>query len=456
MKSSGPASYTPRVPAELWRAVFLMACAPTLPFDLGYAPFQPLRDMLETSATIEEETTRLRTCLSLMRVCRRWRLIAAEFLYEDVRIMDAAELASLVSGLQRSALEDGLGGFGRYIRRLELPMRHAGFTAQTLQSPPCAMPPLLTPSPGFRLGDLLRLCPRLEIFSRPCLRLDSKSIYFWGSLISASLEGDGIPLLPRLRRLEWCAPTSHTLSSLTYLFASRHETDLDTRFYGNKNTARFTELISHAPRLEYLFMSSDRPDALSRLPPCPYLCTLRLNRPHYHARYPKHLYPAPTAPHVPKLTHLVLHTMLPTPLLAFLSAAGAHLRVLELAFAPQLVFSATQMQRLLARCPALHELAFAVGAPEISTPAGPAHPALRRVRLRLSPDEWYPYKHVLTAQFGVLAGPAFPGLEAVVLHDPTRSLARRTVWPGLLRALIDRGCGVFYDDGEVATLPLSI
>lgn len=203
MKSSEPALYTPRVPAELWRAVFLVACAPTLPFDLGYAPFRPLRDMLETSATIEEETARLRTCLSLMRVCRRWRLIAAEFLYEDVHIMDAAELASLVSGLQRSALEDGLGGFGRYIRRLELPMRHTGFTAQTLQSPPCAMPPLITPSPGFRLGDLLRLCPRLEIFSRPCLRLDSKSIYFWGSLISASLEGDDIPLLPRLRRLEW-------------------------------------------------------------------------------------------------------------------------------------------------------------------------------------------------------------------------------------------------------------
>lgn len=247
-------------------------------------------------------------------------------------------------------------------------------------------------------------------------------------------------------------PAFPSFSSVTDEDISRYETDLDIRFHGNKNTARLAELIAHAPALEYLFMSSDRPDALSRLPSCPSLHTLRINRSHYHSHQVKHPR-IPHIPYIPNLTHLVLHSMLPSPLLSFLSAAGAHVRVLELAFAPQLVFSATQMQRLLTRCPALEELAFYLGAPEITAPADFTHSALRRVRLKLNPDEWYPYKHVLRSQFAVLAGDAFPGLEEVVLHDPTRSLARREVAPGLLQALVCRGCKVIYDSGEVVTSP---
>ncbi|KAJ7233727.1 hypothetical protein B0H12DRAFT_1239250 [Mycena haematopus] len=428
-----PPAYTPQVPAEIWRAVFLHAGVSATLHDAGYTPFRPLREMAETAASREEETRRVRTCLSLMRVCRFWRLIGAEFLYEDVRIRHGAGLRSLVVGLRRSAMDDGVGGFGRYIRRLELPMRQQHSTQHAIQSSLLAMPPLILPSPDFRLGDLLRLCLRLEIFCRPCLPLDSKDILFWAGLVSTPLGTDNPPLLPRLRRLEW------------------YETDLDTRIYGDTNTACLVELVANAPALEDLFISSDRPDALSTLPSCPSLHTLRINRSHYpsqHTKRPR----LPNVPHLPRLTHLVLHTMLPSPLLAFLSIAGAHLHVLEFAFAPQSVFSTTQMQRLLSRCPALHELAFYVGAPEITAPPPTFHhPALRRARLKLSPAEWYPYKHVLTSQFGVLAGPAFPSLEEVVLHDSGRSLARREVWPGLLRALVRRGCRVLYEDGEVVS-----
>ncbi|KAF8213018.1 hypothetical protein K438DRAFT_1173311 [Mycena galopus ATCC 62051] len=430
MSSLVPASYIPQAPVELWHAIFILMGASTPPHDVGYAPFQPPHDVSETVAIREEETRRLKTCLSITRVCRLWRLIVAEFLYDDVRIMDRAGLMSLVTGLQRSALNDGLEGFGRYIRRLEVPMRQHHFTEPALQWSPLSMPPLIMFSdPDFQLGDLLRLCPCLETFHRPCLRLESRDISFWGGLIRTPLGGQETPLLPRLRRLEW------------------YETDLDTRFYGNKNTARLAELIAHAPNLEDLFISSDRSDALSCLPSCPSLHTLRINRSHYHSHHTKHPR-APKPPYVPNLTHLVLHNMLPSPLLTFLTAAGAYLRVLEFAFAPQLVFSTTQMQRLLSRCPALRELAFCVGAPELSAPADFTHCSLRCVRLKLSPDEWYPYKHVLKSQFAVLAGPSFPGLEEVVLHDRTRSLSRREVWPSLLRALVDRGCRVLYEDGE--------
>ncbi|KAJ7731691.1 hypothetical protein DFH07DRAFT_968685 [Mycena maculata] len=390
-------SYTPRAPAELWRLVFWHATASPTAFDVGYVPFEPLDEMRETMVYLECEALRLRTCLSLTRVCRLWRLIEAEFLYEDVRIADTRTLKSLVRALKRSE-EDGLGGFGRYIRRLELPMRTTNFTSSSSELSPFPLPPLRTPSPAFNLGDLLRYMPRLEILVRPCLRLDMQAVYFWASLIATPLE----ILLPNLRRLEW------------------HETDLDTRFYGNRNTARLAELIAHSPRLQYLFLSSDRPEILARLPPCRSLRTLRLNRSHFQSHHVKNIRtPELSFPH---LTHLVLQTTMPSSLLAFLSVVGPHLRVLELAFAPQFVFSTNQMQRILSRCPAVEDMAFYVGAPEISALTAFTHPALRRVHLKFNPEEWYPYKHILKSQFAVLEGPSFPRLEEIVLHDSTRSL----------------------------------
>ncbi|KAJ7112283.1 hypothetical protein C8R44DRAFT_251299 [Mycena epipterygia] len=217
--------YTPRAPAELWRLVFRLATTSMTSYDVAYVPFQLLREMAETAAYLEDESLRLQTCVCLMRVCHLWRVVAAEFLYEDVRIMNARSLKSLVGGLQRSGDEDGRGGFGRYIRRLELPMRQTNFSHQSSRLSPFLMPPHIPNPSTFHLNDLLQFCPRLEILIRPCLRLDAENIQFWASLISIPVES-ATPLLPRLRRLEW------------------YETDLDLRFYGNKNTARLTELIN--------------------------------------------------------------------------------------------------------------------------------------------------------------------------------------------------------------------
>jgi hypothetical protein len=230
---------------------------------------------------------------------------------------------------------------------------------------------------------------------------------------------------------------------------SRYETDLDTRFHGNKNTARLSELIAHAPSLQYLYLSSDRPDALAHLPACPALHTLRLNRSHYHSHHVPRI--IPSVPHVPHLRHLILHTTPSTSFLTFLSAIGAQLSVLELAFSPQVIFSSNQMQRILSRCPAVEELAFYLGAPEISPLVGISHSALRRVRLKIDPEEWVPYKHILASQFAVLEGASFPGLKEVVLHDDTQALMRRQTGAALLQGMVRRGCSVVYDNGEVVS-----
>ncbi|KAJ7847657.1 hypothetical protein B0H13DRAFT_1907186 [Mycena leptocephala] len=190
--------------------------------------------------------------------------------------------------------------------------------------------------------------------------------------------------------------------------------------YGALN-ARLAELINQAPALQYLFLS-DPPDVLARLPPFPSLETLRLNRSHFHSHHVKSIRTA-AVPCIPNLTQLILHTTLPTSLLASVSAAGAHLRVLEFAFAPQVVFSSNQMQRPVSCCPALEELSSYLGAPEISALVAFTYPALRR-------------------------GQFEPNLEENILHDPTKSLVRREAGRGLMLGMMARGCRVVYDNGS--------
>ncbi|KAJ7605170.1 hypothetical protein FB45DRAFT_524643 [Roridomyces roridus] len=434
-----------RVPPELWRLVFSQFATTTTTTThdaVDHVPFEPPQEMRETSAYIERVARCRETCVALTRVCRLWRLIVAEFLYADVRIANVWSLHSLMRGLERSRA-DGLGGFGRHVRRLELPrlqMNGSSSRRAAMTNRPSA--------PTIHLADVFRYTPRLEVFVRPPLHLDEEDMHFWASLIAAPLGSARGHLLPNLRRLEW------------------HETELDNRIYGSRNTARLFELIANAPALSYFFLSSDHPEILSTLGLFPSLRTLRVARAHYHSHSNKiPTGPAPLA--FPRLRTLILQSALPSALLPWLSAVGPRLHTIELAFAPQVVFSSGQMQRILSRCPALVELAFHLGAPEISalppSPAPPTsasgfgrqgtnqfttHPTLRRLRLRLSPEEWYPYKHVLRSQFAIIEGPSFPCLREIVLHDETRSLVRREAGPPFLRAMMRRGCVVQYEGGE--------
>ncbi|KAJ6629247.1 hypothetical protein B0H10DRAFT_2209142 [Mycena sp. CBHHK59/15] len=279
---------TPRAPPEIWRFIFWFATSSATSYHVDYTPFQPPPEMEETSRYLEEEAVRLQTCLALIRVCRLWRTVAEEFLYEDVRIFNSRGLQSLFSGLHRSAT------------------------------------------------------------------------------------------LPLGRSLH----------------------------------------------------------------------TLRLNRNHFHTHHSREIRFREGVPAVTNLTNLVLHTTVPSTMLSFLSAIGRQLRVLEFTFAPQLTFSSNQMHRILSRCPNLEELVYHLGAPEISPLKAFQHTSLKRVRLKLNPDEWYPYKHIVLTQFDILAGPSFPSLEQVLLHDSSRSFIRRDSASPLLMRMVERGCPVMYEDGS--------
>ncbi|KAF7355057.1 t-SNARE coiled-coil-like proteiny domain-containing protein [Mycena sanguinolenta] len=378
-------------PPELLREIFSFAASSSASYAVDYEPFQQPRELEETSRFLELEALRLKTCLALVRVCRLWRTLSEEFLYQNVRIVSSRALENLVRGMQRSAAEEESEGFGRFIRRLELQTKPTHFKNLTNASLPfrlpCPIPISKTPTIGF--SDLLRCCPRLEILVRPPLRFDADDMHFWDALVSTPIEGSR-PLCPNLKRLEWS------------------ESDLDTRFFGPTNGKRLSELVAHSPNLRYLFLSSDRPDVLSHLPFRDSLHTLRLNRSHYHSSSrPVKGIQYRMASGATNLTNLVLHTMIPSTMLSFIDAVGWQLRILELMFAPQVTYSSNQMHRILSRCPNLEELVYHLGAPEISPLEAFQHTALKRVRLRINPEDWFPSKHVVRSQFEILAGPSF-------------------------------------------------
>ncbi|KAJ7081166.1 hypothetical protein B0H15DRAFT_786671 [Mycena belliarum] len=422
------ATSTSHAPTEIWRLIFRFATDSDTSDHVDYHPFQPSHELHETA----HDTERLGTCLALVRVSHHFRAVAAEFLYEDVRIYDADGLASLVAGLVRSA-KDG-NNFGSYVRRLELPSRGDTYPAQS-RSLPFPIHPIRCPLESISLSDILRLCPRLEVLVRPCMRLDAQCIAFWASLVQTPIER----YATRLLRLEW------------------YEGDLDARFYGTHHSSRLRELVAHSPNLRYLFLSSDRPNPLADLSLPLSLHTLRLSRSCFHVQNARRLMPRLSlksdVQNVPNFRNLVLHTTLPPPLLDFLATSGRSLRVLELAFAPQMSLSSAQMQRLLSRCPQLAELAYYVGAPEISPLAAAQCPSLTRIRLKVAPSEWSPSRPVLRGQAEVLDGPAFPALREVVLHDAARWLVRREAGRDLVRRMLRRGCAVRYEDGEAVMLP---
>ncbi|KAJ7850390.1 hypothetical protein B0H14DRAFT_847881 [Mycena olivaceomarginata] len=431
MTSPPPPTPSPPPPTEIWRLILRFATESPSAYDSDYLPFQPIQELQETTASIEEESLRLETCLSLMRVSRHFRAVAVPFMYEDVRILDAHGLESFMAGLYRSATEDGSSGYGAYVRRLELPRRRTRFPPDTHNLPFPTHPVPCDPE-APRLDDILWLCPHLEILVRPCLRLDAENITFWASLVERPIIG----CLSHLKRLEW------------------HESELDSRFYGSNNAHRLREIVSQAPNLRYLFLSSDRQNSLAELSLPPSLHTIRINRSHFQSpSVKKSMVKSRHALYVPNFRNLVLHTTLPAALLDFVATVGHQLRVLELAFLPQMTFSSNQMQRLLSRCPLLEELVYYLGAPEISPLVAFQSPSVKRVRLKINPEEWNPCKPVLRSQMEVLEGPSFPELQEIILHDPTKWFLRRDLGKDLLRRMLQRGCSVRYEDGSPVLLP---
>ncbi|KAJ6511706.1 hypothetical protein DFH09DRAFT_1333594 [Mycena vulgaris] len=406
-------------PPEIWWLILRLATRPSTVALIDYTPFESGAGFEEAPENQLDERGRLQTCVSLMRVSKLIRAISAEFLYEIVQILDEGGLRSFMLGLQTSRSVDDPHGFGKFVRCVELLKR------PTAEITPDHGHSLLPHPHPIYLRDIFGHCPFIEVFIRP--QSTPRNLRLWASLASSPIEGAS-PVLPCLKRLEW------------------RESQFDT--FLAESVSRLKEIVAHSPQLQYLDLSSDRPDALTDLGLPPTLTTLRLGG-SQPTRQPAPPHSAPRTPEIPSLRYLILDTLQVrhASLQIFLAGTGRTIRTVEFSFSPQAQISAGHLKRLLRLCPNIEELSYFPGAPDILAPPGFQHPPLKRVRLRVGPIEWDPPRYVLQAQFDVLTGPLFSGLQELVLDDEARWLSRKPWGARMLVSMTERGCTVIYADG---------
>ena len=206
---------------ELWILVFRWATYPSDGYPAPY--YEPFR------ASSESFDELLKTKHALVQVCRLWRALATNFLYEDVRV-------SYNSASLKTVLTDH-PSLARFVHRLELP-----YTQTATERP----------DDTHDVVQILRSCPSLTTLVRPFSEVLPYAVRyeFPAEIVS----------LPSLTRLEWWH----------YNNAARS---------GGINS--LTDVLRNAPSLQFLalggefWMNSMRLDTPIRLPA---LKTLRLKR----------------------------------------------------------------------------------------------------------------------------------------------------------------------------------
>ncbi|KAF9469752.1 hypothetical protein BDZ94DRAFT_1151313 [Collybia nuda] len=153
------------LPPEIWLSILRWATISDMGhsyFTASYSPFQP------TTNDAQDSVLAVKTTLTL--VCREWKYLMTEFLYEDLKLLRGA------SALKNILYQNN--DYGKWVRRVVLPY------SSTVTSPG-------KPPPSI---DILRVCQNLEILVRPRL-VTSDFLQF-------QFDAEEIPITS-LRRLDW-------------------------------------------------------------------------------------------------------------------------------------------------------------------------------------------------------------------------------------------------------------
>src|SRR5216683_2258226 len=140
----------PDLPPEIWLLIFRFATSADTSTEAPYEPFQPCPD---TAAALSDVAVRVKCVLTL--VCKRWRALAQDVLYEDVRIGPGLSALSAALCEPPANSEDDDAAAPRAprhrVRRAVLPYAHTATPTRD------ALPALA----------LLALLPHLEVLVRP-------------------------------------------------------------------------------------------------------------------------------------------------------------------------------------------------------------------------------------------------------------------------------------------------
>lgn len=201
-------SSSTRLPPELWIDIFRYATHSPKLYSADYHPFEtsPWEDRTHS------DTLALKYSIAL--VCRLWRALSIQMLYEDVQIGEGASTLQHTLESDDSSDDESAPKVGGWVRRACLPYTQSA--TPTPKSMPCL--------------DILRHCPRLQVLVRPPLG--------WDKSFSLRYEypASPPPTLPSVKRLDWWHNDSASSS-------------------GGINS--LDETLLSLPQLEYLSLAGD-------------------------------------------------------------------------------------------------------------------------------------------------------------------------------------------------------
>jgi len=390
------------LPTEIWRQIFQLATAEEChDIETEYFPFQSSQPRQSPSPV---------TAISLSRVSKQWQAIAAEFLFRRVWVRHGAQ------GLLRS-LEGPMHseGYGRYVRRLELPSKLVHHDATN----------------PIRLLDIFACCPHLEILVKPDFngRQDSR---FWSNLIPVTQPQTNDVPLTSLTRLDW--------SSRGW---AEHETLEATR-------SVLASLIFRSPNLRYLsesfqpgpiFKDIDRSAHAILFP------SLTL----YRAGYAGLSWAGIQRGDVPNLTHLTLepgNLLRTSDPLTILNIVGSQLRVVELLQDPGNIIH-LDLNFFVRQCPNLQVFTYHVGLPHLRPLDTLQH--LELTTLNLQVNHLYRryggtrvFWKILGGEFAIFSAQVFPALKHITLYGDLDYVVRAPEFRSIRQPLLDRGCTLEY------------
>lgn len=378
------------LPPELWIEVFQWIASPANPF---YAtkcePFQsyPQYDLDDV----------LRVKYNLIRVCRQWRAMAEDLLYEDLRIRHGDR--TLAKVLENSEVR------GRWVRRAELP--YSNTATATLQ-----------PLPSLAI---LKSCSQLQVLVRPAPdKLEDLRFEF---------GVDGLQF-QSLKRLEWFnhndAARSGGINSLDHVLAS-------------------------SPKLQYLSLGGEL--RLNQLRPprqLPLVSTIRL-RAGMNALFFRQV----SRWILPSLVHVVADQSPGTSLVEIVwQTFGSQLQLVEIGRHLRFLIE-DHLTPILHHCPNLLEINYYLlfTAP----PRRPVeHSSLQTIRLHGNPNAMLMavasvWQHV-EQHFALFTGTSLPNLQRIILYDDWSSILSDYRFDNIHRALDARRCDLELPDGRVVSL----
>jgi len=374
-------------PPEIWLEVFRWATTScNLSITPEYVPFQPTPNVY-----MSDPTAPVKSVLPL--VCRRWKSLSTEFLYQDLRLLRDTD------ALKNAFDQEGKG---RWVRRVVLP-----YSSTVTRSSQAVL-------------QILRSCTNLETLVRPRLTMPDD--------LDFQFDAEYLPPLS-LRRLDW------------WLHNEAERT-------GGINS--LGSVLRSAPNLQYLSVGGVVGRKRIRMDPeseplcLPELQTLRL-----HAGNGLFLRQIRSWA-LPALSTVILDSpMIGGGLDGIWEVLGSQIQVIEFGRHVQFMLNDFLAPCLLA-CPSLTELnyyLFFTAPPDIRDP----HTSIVTIGLHaavnmLLEDEGKVGSH-LEQQFERLKS-SFPALQRINLHGEWRGIISHPRLASVWQSLYDRGTVIQHISGH--------